>query len=130
MKMGNRQMKFTFHEKLVLIILSALLLTGAIILHARRSRPYNEITIVENGVKERLTLEQVERNLKETRKIDINISTAEEITSIPGVGEVLAARIVAYRDKHGNYHYENDLLNVKGIGKKKLEKIREYIRIE
>ena len=122
------RMNLTRSEKIVLIMLSALLLAGAVILRIRRSRPYPEITIVKNGIKEQLALKQVESQLKETRKININTSTIKEITSIPGVGGVLAARIVEYRDAHGAYRHKDDLLNVKGIGEKKLERITDYIR--
>ncbi len=122
-------MRLTFHEKIVLVFLSVSLITGAAALHARHSRPFREITVIENGIKEELTLKQVKERLDEARKVDINVSTSEEITAIPGIGEVLAGRIVEYRNAHGGFSAIEDLLNVKGVGEKKLEKIREHIKI-
>lgn len=123
-------MKLTFPERLVLIILSALLVTGAVILHLRYSRPGHEITIIENGAEKRLMLKQVEERLRENRKVDINASAIEEIAAIPGLGEILAARIIERRTAGGKFIHADDLLEVKGIGEKKLERIKEYIRIE
>ncbi|MGB2630045.1 MAG: helix-hairpin-helix domain-containing protein [Candidatus Omnitrophota bacterium] len=120
----------TKHEMVFVAVLSAFLLIGAFVLYYKHTRPVPEITIVKGGVKEQLTLKQVEENLKEARRVDINKATASELQVIPGVGEVLASKIVEYRSSRGDFEYETDLLNVEGIGEKKLEKIREYIKIE
>jgi comEA protein len=60
-------------------------------------------------------------------KININSATAEELAALPGIGTVLAQRIVDYRSEHGLFRSAEDLSNVKGIGAKKLESIRQYI---
>lgn len=61
--------------------------------------------------------------------IDINSATAEELTALPGIGEVLAARIVAYRDEFGNFLSIEELADVRGIDEKKIETIRQYVTI-
>ena len=53
--------------------------------------------------------------------IDPNTATAEELTALYGVGEKLAAEIVAERERNGRFDYLEDLITVKGIGRKKLE---------
>jgi len=123
-------MKFTKPEKIVLIILSILLVAGGERLYVKRSRPFQKIRIVTGGVKEELTLKEVERRLKESRKIDINTAAADEIASVPGIGEILAARIIEYRNTYGGFNSRDDLLKVPGIGVKKLEGMGEYLRIE
>ena len=59
----------------------------------------------------------------------ININTADTIALcvLPGVGPVLAGRIIAYRRTSGAYKTTDDLRKVKGIGVKKIEKIRPYV---
>jgi competence protein ComEA len=63
-------------------------------------------------------------------KININSASAKELQSLPGIGQVTAERIVAYRTEKGKFKSTNDLLKVKGIGKKSLEKIRDLIMVE
>jgi len=61
--------------------------------------------------------------------VDINRADAEELTAIPGVGKTLAQRIVDFRDEHGPFKRVEDLLKVKGIGEKSLEKLRPHVTV-
>ena len=61
--------------------------------------------------------------------INLNTATAEELDTVPGIGEVIAGRILAYRDSVGQFQTVDELLNVKGIGEKKLEEMREYLTV-
>ena len=62
-------------------------------------------------------------------RIDLNTATFEELVSLPGIGEVLARRILEYRDRSGGFQRAEELLNVEGIGAQRLELIWEYICI-
>ncbi len=62
-----------------------------------------------------------------TQPIDINTAPKQELMRLPGIGEVMASRIVAAR-KERPFSKPDDLLRVPGIGKKKFERIRPYIR--
>ena len=61
-------------------------------------------------------------------RVNINSEDITQLTTIPGIGKVTAKKIVAYRKRFGNFKTFYDLLEVKGIGKKKLEKIKKYIK--
>lgn len=61
--------------------------------------------------------------------IDIASAEAEEFMALPGIGEVLAQRILAYREENGGFTSVEDLLNVEGIGKKRFEDILDLITI-
>ncbi|RKY42109.1 MAG: helix-hairpin-helix domain-containing protein [Candidatus Makaraimicrobium thalassicum] len=126
---GKSALSLTRPEKLVLIILSLLLFIGAAALHWRRSRPFEKIVVAENGVRKELTLKQVEGLLREKRKININTASFNELTLIPGIGRVLASRIIEYRNSCGTFYHESDLLDVEGIGEKKLEKMKDFLRM-
>lgn len=69
----------------------------------------------------KLTLEQV-------APININIAPPELLELLPGVGEAIAERIIAYR-RHVPFRSVEDLMNVKGIGEKKLEKMRPFVTV-
>lgn len=61
--------------------------------------------------------------------ININTADARELIKLSGIGEVKAAAIVTYREEHGAFSSVEELLNVKGIGEKTLEKIRGYVTV-
>lgn len=61
--------------------------------------------------------------------IDLNRATAAELETLPQIGPVLASAIVAYRTRIGAFNDVNQLVEVRGIGPKKLEKIRPYLYI-
>ncbi|MBD3426606.1 MAG: hypothetical protein GF409_05190 [Candidatus Omnitrophica bacterium] len=123
-------MKYNHYEKALLVFLSAALLTGAFVLGRRNSRTYSEITVTRDAVKARLTIEEVESLLRKKRKVNINSATEEELTSIPGIGPALAGRIAAFREEKGSFCAEKDLLKVRGIGPKKLAKMKEFIKFD
>jgi competence protein ComEA len=60
--------------------------------------------------------------------IDINTADETELQKLPGVGPVLAGRIIAYRETVGRFDSVEDLLDVAGIGETRLTSIREMIR--
>lgn len=61
--------------------------------------------------------------------LNINTASARELETLPGIGEVKAEQIVAYRSEHGLFLSLDDLLNVPGIGTELLEQIRSYITL-
>ena len=61
--------------------------------------------------------------------LDINPADSEALQALPGIGEVLAGRIIAYRDENGPFSSPDQLMNVEGIGEKRLEAILDYITI-
>jgi len=63
----------------------------------------------------------------ETGKININTAEAAVLEELPGIGPVLAERIVAYRVANGPFSSVDDLAAVSGIGEKKLDQLREYV---
>lgn len=64
-----------------------------------------------------------------TGKVAINTATAEQLESLPGIGPALAQRIIEHRRQHGPFKSVDELLNVKGIGQKKLEALRPYVKL-
>lgn len=59
--------------------------------------------------------------------ININMADAETLTRIDGIGPALSERIIAYREEYGAFESLDELLNVDGIGSKKLEIMKERL---
>lgn len=63
-------------------------------------------------------------------RVDLNRASKRDLMGLPGVGEVIAERILLYREEHGAFAGVAELMKVKGIGKKKLEQIAPHCFVE
>ncbi len=61
--------------------------------------------------------------------ININSATVAQFEQLPGIGAVMAARILAYRTSHGAFATINDLTKVSGMGKSKFANLKSFVRI-
>ena len=65
----------------------------------------------------------------QNKVININFASLSELVQLPGIGNVIAQNIIDYRNKYGQFKSKEELINVKGIGEKKFEKIRDLISV-
>ena len=63
-------------------------------------------------------------------KTDVNKANVKTLAKIKNIGKKLAEKIVEFREKHGPFKSLEDLLKIKGLGKKKLAKIRDHLAIK
>lgn len=66
---------------------------------------------------------------KEELRIDLNHADAAELVKLPGIGEQVAKRIVAYRTDNGPFEKTEELMNVRGIGEKTYLKLRSFLTL-
>ncbi|MCS7206601.1 MAG: helix-hairpin-helix domain-containing protein [Dehalococcoidia bacterium] len=107
-------------------------LEGADLEQVNLARPLSDgekVTVPLAGQKEgvlaRESLTMMERNAL----LDLNTADASALEALPGIGPVLAQRIVEYRMRYGPFAQVEDLLKVQGIGPKILERIRPLVTV-
>jgi len=64
---------------------------------------------------------------KGIHQINLNNASSEELQKLPRVGPTMAARILEYRRIHGRFTAKEELMQIKGIGRKTFEKIKPYL---
>ncbi|MBI5472675.1 MAG: helix-hairpin-helix domain-containing protein [Ignavibacteriae bacterium] len=69
-------------------------------------------------------------NAQRIPSININTATREQLELLPGIGPALADRILVYRKSIGRFRSVDQLLNVKGIGKKSLARLRPHVYVK
>jgi len=62
-------------------------------------------------------------------KIDLNTATKEQLESIPGIGPSFAGKIVMERNRRGGFRSVNDLLKIRGIGRKTVARLKMYVKV-
>lgn len=83
----------------------------------------------EPSAKDLSSVEETESAGTDSRRIDLNLATAVELQTLPGIGEVLAQRIIDYREESGGFQFVEELMDIKGIGEKTFKKIAEYVEV-
>ncbi len=63
------------------------------------------------------------------RPIDLNLASVEELQRLPEIGASRARAIVEFRKKSGSFRRLEDLLAIRGINRRRLEKLRPYVFI-
>ena len=62
-------------------------------------------------------------------KVNLNTAGVDELVTLPGIGKAYAERILEYREKNGPFKKVEDILNVRGIGEKTYERIKDRLTL-
>lgn len=103
-----------------ILLVTALLLCAALLMIPLREDPYEEMPFESETT-------AVPQELDEFLKLDstdINSADQEELISLPGIGEVLAERILQYRAAHGSFQNWEEFRNIQGVGERLVETLR------
>jgi len=63
------------------------------------------------------------------RPVNLNTATSEQLQQVPGIGPATAGKILQMRKAYGPFKSVDDLLAIRGLGAKRLEKMRKYLTV-
>ena len=115
---------------LIFLIAAGLVVTGIVLFvqNIRTSPPLTSEPIDITGVR---VLSPTFLDADEIdERIHLNTASAEVLTELPGIGEVLAGRIVVHREEHGPFGSLSELKEISGIGDVLIERIRGLVTLE
>jgi competence protein ComEA len=128
-RLGEVFSMFNRQEQQALLSLTAALLVGSMVAVGDWLRPAvsEDFRVIPRAVEPPPPLEVA---IERQGPISLNFATAVELIELPGVGTKTAALIVDFRGKHGPFERVEQLLQIKGIGLRTLEKLRPLLKIE
>ena len=113
----------------VLLAVTALFVTFTLAFFIGRSTVHAQIT-TERAPEELVReLPEPEPEPEQTPRLELNRATRAELEALPGIGAVLAERIVAWRSANGPFVSVEQIMDVEGIGEKKFAEIRDSIYV-
>lgn len=83
----------------------------------------------KNALEPLLTLEPSYLSEQDSDRLDLNQADAKALQTLPGIGEVLAARILEYREQNGDFASVEELMAVDGLGPAALSRLRPYVTV-
>jgi comEA protein len=75
-------------------------------------------------------MESMDLNTGDPKRININRAGKDELQQLPGIGPAYAERIISWRDENGEFTSIEQLLEIRGIGERRLEQIRPLITLK
>lgn len=81
------------------------------------------------GADEKAPAGQANTRAEEKPVLNLNTATSLQLQTLPGIGEVLAERILSYRDANGAFQSIGDLANIPGIDGRTLDAIWDYVTV-
>ncbi len=97
---------------------------------AARTSTATSATSFVSTVSTTSTTEITSETVTEFLFLDLNKASADELSMLKGIGEVKAAAIISYREKHGGFSYIEEIMMVDGIGPETFDDIKEHIFVE
>lgn len=94
------------------------------------SSNYTTIQVLAEQAPTQVTSKTTDSTVRTEQRININTASAKLLDSLPGIGPVLAQRIIDYRTDNGPFSKTTDISNVEGIGPEKLLNILDLITVE
>jgi competence protein ComEA len=115
------------HERAVVVLLLVAFLAGAGILQYRRARLARRVARSPVVVVNASRPGSLRDSAAVVGPLDINQAARRQLEGLPGIGPVLAGRIIEYRQRRGGFRSVDELRAVSGIGPKRLADIRDLV---
>ena len=117
----------TKQERAVVIFLASGLILGLGVIAYRRTHSGIDLKISDYNIED---IKNIDERIDNARLVNINEAGIIDLMKLKGVGRILAERIIDYRSQKGPFKSKDQINNVKGIGKKLFDGLKDDIVVE
>ena len=114
-------------KSLLLLAVATALFAGFLLGHTLLQ---NQSTFTVSGRVETDLLDSSAADVPNRGRINVNTATEIELTDLPGIGPARAQDIAAHREAYGLFESVDDLIVIRGIGERTLERLRPFVYVE
>lgn len=93
-------------------------------------KPHRDVSNNNSSSQPQVEHASVSQSRSHARCVNLNTATAQELKDLPGIGDVMAQRVIDYRERHGRFRRKEDVIIVEGFSEKKYHAIADLICIE
>ena len=116
-------------ERAVLLLVTAAFLIGIGISSYKRAGPRHQAALNPIAVVQDTSAGYLPDSVGVLPPVDLNQATSRQLDGLPGIGRVLAGRIVEYRQRNGGFHSVSELRGVSGIGEKRYSALKDLVTV-
>ena len=122
-------MWFTKEERIGLLLIGVSMLVGGVVLNKKEEAGLRNLKDSAIEVLEEVPSVEVENDEIPKGKLNINNASFEDLVKVPGIGPKTASLILERRQRE-KFRSVEELKEIKGIGDKKLQKLKEYVDVK
>ena len=116
-------------EQAVLLLVTAAFLVGIGVSYCKRAGLRHQAALNPIAVVQDTSGGSLPYSVGAPPPVDLNQATLRQLDGLPGIGPVLAGRIVEYRQDKGGFHSVNELRAISGIGEKRYSALKDLVTI-
>jgi competence ComEA-like helix-hairpin-helix protein len=109
-------------QPIILIALMALTFSSC--------KPHRDVSNNNSSSPPQVEQASVSQSPSYARCVNLNAATAQELKDLPGIGDVMAQRVIDYRERHGRFRRKEDVIIVEGFSEKKYRAIAGMICVQ
>ena len=108
----------------------SILLLTLIVLTFSSCKPHQALSNINASSKKPDERASISQSQSQKPCVNLNVATAEELKELPGIGDVMAQRVIDYREQNGRFRRREEIIIIEGFSEKKYRAIAEMICVE
>ncbi len=108
----------------------SIILVALLALTLSTCKPHRDVPNNNSSSQPQIDQPSVSQSQTHKQCVDLNTATAQQLKDLPGIGDVMAQRVIDYRERHGRFRRTEDIIIIEGFSEKRYRAIAEMICVQ